>query len=134
VIEKRKKKMVGPSITTRRHWRQRQWSRRCTPLFTSLLLLLGCALLFTWNNNYSVVVSAGSVDSSQPDSSSKSGVIALTAKNFDSSLRNGNGKRDRVNSSVIASSIYTKNMQLDRQFPHISYLILTFFLFVKQCG
>jgi hypothetical protein len=25
-------------------------------------------------------------------------VIALTAKNFDSSLRNGNGKRDRVNS------------------------------------
>jgi hypothetical protein len=43
------------------------------------------------------VVSAGSVDSSQPDSSSKSGVIALTGKNFDSSLRNGNGKIDGVN-------------------------------------
>ena len=76
---------------------QRPWARRGTPLFTSLLLLLGCALLFTWNNNYSVVVSAGSVDSSQPDISSKSGVIALTGKNFDSSLRNGNGKIDGVN-------------------------------------
>ncbi|KAL3770184.1 hypothetical protein ACHAW5_009279 [Stephanodiscus triporus] len=73
------------AVRARLHWRQRSWIRRA-PLLSLLLLVVGIAI--TRNNDG--VASAGFVDTGSPGADGKRGVIPLTAKNFDSSLRDGN--------------------------------------------